>query len=58
MVNLILIFVSLSSFFQPAFRYDICTYKNKPCGTLGELSLLLILFFFVCVFFLSVKMSV
>lgn len=23
-------------FFFPLLRYDICTYKNKPCGTLGE----------------------
>jgi hypothetical protein len=25
------------------YRYDICTYKNKPCGTLGK-------FLFVCLF--------
>lgn len=24
------------SFFLSVCRYDICTYKNKPCGTLGK----------------------
>ena len=28
--------MKLFLFFPFFFRYDICTYKNKPCGTLGE----------------------
>lgn len=24
-------------FLFSVYRYDICTYKNKPCGTLGKL---------------------
>lgn len=31
-----LIRLQISSLFFLLYRYDICTYKNKPCGTLGE----------------------
>ena len=27
-------------FMSSSLRYDICTYKNKPCGTLGKCYLL------------------
>ena len=29
-------------FISSSLRYDICTYKNKPCGTLGKCCLLYI----------------